>query len=220
MSLQNKVALTVFLIATAVFGGAFLYQGLAVSERTESEESESARRSSILRDDSHRLGTAEDGKVTVVEFLDFECESCGAVFPFIEKLRESYKNRVTFVARYFPLPGHRNALNAAHAVEAAARQGKFDEMYKRLFETQGTWGENQESKASLFRSYAQHLGLDMEIYDRDVKSPSVAERVQSDMVDGKAAGVSGTPAFFLNGKRFVPATAEEFIQALNSALAK
>jgi hypothetical protein len=70
--------------------------------------------------------------------------------------------------RYFPIPSHTNAINSAVAVEAAAQQGKFEEMYKRMYDTQSEWGEQQDSKAALFRGFAQELGLDLTAYDKAV----------------------------------------------------
>jgi protein-disulfide isomerase len=212
---QTKIAIIFGAVAALFLGGAFAYQATTSPEPADASESKSI----VLRSDSHRLSTADDGKVTLVEFLDFECESCAAAYPFIEQLREQYDGQVTFVARYFPLPGHRNALNAAYAVESAARQGKFEDMYKRMYDTQTKWGESQDSKAALFRTYAEDLGLDMTQYDRDVNSDSVAARVQKDVDDGTKLGVSGTPTFYLNGKRLTPSTTDEFIQAIDSALA-
>lgn len=66
----------------------------------------------------------------LVEFLDFECESCGALFPIVEQLRSDYAGEITYVVRYFPLPGHVNSMNAAVAAEAAAQQGEFEAMYR------------------------------------------------------------------------------------------
>jgi protein-disulfide isomerase len=139
--------------------------------------------------DTHRLDTADDGKVT-------------------------------FVLRYFSIPSHANATNAAHAVESAARQGKLEDMYRRMYDTQAAWGESQESKAALFRSYADELGLDMARYDVDVASPDVAARVQKDVDDGVCLGVTDTPSSYLNGERLAPSTTEEFVQAIDEALAE
>lgn len=213
---QTTFALGFALVAVALFGGAFVYQNLAAPEPADASE----RKNITVRADSHRLSTAEDDKVTLVEFLDFECEACGAAYPFIEDLREKYDGKVTFVARYFPIPSHTNANNAAYAVESAARQGKFEDMYKRMYETQAQWGESQDSKAALFRTYAVDLGLDMAKYDADVASPDVAARVRKDIDDGTKLGVSGTPSFYLNGERLIPSTTEEFVQAIEDALAK
>lgn len=188
---------------------------------TSTEPAEGAELSSVVvRPDSHRLDEASDGKVTLVEFLDFECEGCLMAYPFVEGLRDQYAGKVTFAVRYFPMPGHKNSRTAAHAVEAAARQGKFEEMYSKMYETQTTWGEKQDSQAARFRTFAVGMGLDMEQYDRDVVSDSVAERVQSDVDDGLAAGVTGTPTFFLNGERLRAATEQEFYDAIDAALAK
>lgn len=215
MTSQTKIGLAVMVLAVAIFGSAIAYNQLAEPEPASASE----RKAAVVRDDSHRLSTAEDGKVTLVEFLDFECEACGAAYPFVEQLREQYAGKVTFVARYFPIPSHKNANNAAYAVESAARQGKFEEMYKRMYETQSEWGESQDSQSDRFRTFAVDLGLDMNKYDADVKSPEVAARIQKDIDDGVDLGVSGTPTFFLNGKQFTPTSGDEFVQAIDDALA-
>jgi protein-disulfide isomerase len=172
----------------------------------------------LVRENSHRLSTVADGRVTFVEFLDFECEACGAAYPAIEQLRTEYAGRVTFVARYFPVPSHFNAENAAVAVEAAAQQGRFEAMYQRMFETQGTWAEQQVPQAPLFRQFAADLGLDMTAYDRAVADPATLERVRSDQQDGHAAGVTGTPTFFLNGRQLEPRSVDDLRAALDQAL--
>ncbi|KAA1376402.1 thioredoxin domain-containing protein [Aeromicrobium fastidiosum] len=216
MTRQTKIAILFGLIAVALFGGAFVYQNLGGTEPADATE----RQDITVRADSHRLDTADDGKVTLVEFLDFECEACRAAYPFVEQLREQYDGQVTFVLRYFPIPSHTNANNAAYAVESAARQGKLEDMYKRMYDTQAEWGESQDSKADLFRSYAQELGLDMAQYDADVASPDVAARVAKDVADGQRLGVTGTPSFYLNGEPLIPSTTDEFIDAIDNALAK
>ena len=172
----------------------------------------------VVRDDSHRLSDPESGDVTLVEFLDFECEACGAMYPFVEQLREEYGDRVTFVARYFPLPAHPNSENAAVAVEAAAQQGAFEAMYQRMFETQQEWGHREESQAHVFRRYAADLGLDLDAYDAAVADPATLERVRSDKADGLALGVESTPTFFLDGKRYQPSSPEDFRAALEDAI--
>ena len=146
-------------------------------------------------------------------------ETAASVEQQVEQLRAEYDGRVTFVARYFPLPGHVNAEPAARAVESAARQGEFEEMYQMMYETQAEWGESQDPKDDLFRSYAEDLGLDMEQYDADFASPEVAARVQRDVEDGMELGVQGTPTFYLDGELLQPRTYEDFTQALDEALA-
>jgi protein-disulfide isomerase len=199
-----------FVVAVAVF--------LGVSRGNSDTSGAESSGAAVVRDDSHRLSTADDGNVTLVEFLDFECESCLAAYPFVEQLRDEYDGRVTFVARYFPMPGHANAENAAVAVEAAAQQGRFEDMYHRMYETQTEWGESQESKAALFRSFAEDLGLDMADYDAAVSDPATLERVLQDREDGLALGVEGTPTFFLNGEKVEAETTDEFVELIDAAL--
>ena len=172
----------------------------------------------VVRDDSHRLSAADNGDVTLVEFLDFECEACRAAYPFIEKLREEYGDRVTFVARYFPLPGHPNSETAAVAVEAAAQQGAFEAMYQRMFETQDSWSHREESQAHVFRQFADELGLDLDAYDAAVADPATLERVMRDKADGVALGVEGTPTFFLNGDKLEVTSVEQFRAAIEGAI--
>lgn len=170
----------------------------------------------VLRDNSHVLDDGGEGAVTVVEFLDFECEACGAFYPVVEELREKYDGEITYVIRYFPLPGHLNSRNAAHAAEAAAQQGRLEEMYRMLFETQSQWGEAQESRASVFRGFAEEIGLDMAAYDAAVADSVTAERVDLDYNDGQALGVSGTPTFFVDGE---PVTLERYEDLENAIVA-
>ena len=154
----------------------------------------------VQRENSHVLDDGGEGAVTVVEFLDFECEACGAFYPLVEDLRAQYAGEITYVIRYFPLPGHFNSKNAAIAAEAAAQQGQLEEMYHRLFATQAQWGEAQGSRADLFRGFAEEMGLDMAAYDEAVADPATAERVQFDFAEGEALGVSSTPSFFIDGE--------------------
>jgi protein-disulfide isomerase len=179
---------------------------------------ESSGLAETVRDDSHRLDDVPGAAVTVVEFLDFECEACGAFYPVVESMREKYQGEITYVVRYFPLPGHFNSTNAAVAVEAAARQGKIEQMYDRMFETQKEWGEAGESKAALFRTFAEDLGLDMAQFDADVADPTTLERVERDAADGRALGLSGTPTFFVNDAPVTLNTFDDLDAAVSAAL--
>ena len=175
----------------------------------------------VLRDNSHRLDVAGDGKVTVVEFLDFECEACGAYYPVMEQFREDYAGQVTFAFRYFPLPGHGNSVNAAVAVEAAAQQDQLEPMFHRMFQSQAEWGEKgAESQAPLFRTYAQELGLDMEQYDADVADPATLERIELDFNEGIALGVEATPTLLLNGEGLGTPAPDDLRAMIDAALAE
>jgi len=176
------------------------------------------RHERLVRPDSHKLNVAPDNKVTFVEFLDFECESCRAAFPAVEQLRKEYGGKVTFVVRYFPLPGHFNAERAARAVEAASKQDKFEQMYQKMYETQGEWGEQRVPADERFRGFAKGLGLDLAEFDKDYNDPATLERVKRDVADGEALGVTGTPTFFLNGEKIQPESAADLKASIDAAL--
>ncbi|GAA3717118.1 hypothetical protein GCM10022204_41230 [Microlunatus aurantiacus] len=209
-------------IITAVAAGIVLLLmaiGVILQVRSRGGETPTSTAADVtVRDESHRLSDVPDGKVTFVEFLDFECEACGAAFPAVEQLRAAYGDRVSFVVRYFPLDGHFNAQRAARAVEAAAQQGQFEAMYKKMYETQSEWGEQQVPMDDRFRPYAQDLGLDMAQWDIDYASDATKARIQADLDDGKAMGVTSTPTFFVNGQRLEPKSYDELTTALDQAL--
>lgn len=196
-----KAPVKVALVTGAVVVALILVSIIYVLVNRESVPPAGAGESvSVVRADSHVLDDGGEGAVTVVEFLDFECEACGAFYPVVEDIREKFAGQITYVVRYFPLPGHTNSTNAALAAEAAARQDRFEDMYHRLFETQAEWGEAQESRADVFRGFAEELGLDMAAYDAAVADPETLARVEIDLNEGRALDVSSTPTFFVDGE--------------------
>lgn len=214
MTLPNKIALGFLLLSVLALVGF-----VVVSDTNDAaEQQELAATAQVVRESSHRLSAPKDEKAVLVEFLDFECEACAAAYPLIEQLRAEYGDQVSFVSRYFPLPGHPNSMTAALAVEAAAQQGKFEDMYHQMFEAQTDWSHNQESQADTFRGYAEDLGLDMEAYDRSAADPTTKTRVMLDKYDGEGLGVQGTPTFFLDGELIQPATEAEFRHLIETAI--
>lgn len=212
-------------IITGIVGGLLiaLVAAAAVLQLRSSQDNSPttpAAAGDTIRDNSHRLNDVPNAKVTLVEFLDFECEACGATYPVIEELRKTYGDQVTFVVRYFPLEAHFNSKRAARAVEAAAQQDKFEPMYQKMFQTQQQWGEQQQPLDGLFRQYAQELGLDMDQWDADYSSEKTQARIQTDIDDGLRLGVDSTPTFFLNGKKLQPRSADDLTTAIEDALAQ
>ena len=168
----------------------------------------------VVRPDSQRLSVA-DGDLTFVEFLDFECEACRAAHPAIEQLRKDYGDQVTFVVRHMPL--HNNSERAARAAEAAGAQGKFEEMYDRLFETQPEWGESRDSKEDVFFGLAEQLDLDMAQFEDDYNDAAIIERVRRDKAEGAALGVTGTPTFFLDGEKLEISSFDDLVQEIEAS---
>ncbi|MEJ8282146.1 DsbA family protein [Pseudonocardia spirodelae] len=173
----------------------------------------------LVTADAARLNDAPNASATLVEFADFQCPACGRVHPIMNQLVQQYGDRVQFVFRNFPLPMHRNAEAAAIAGEAARAQGKFVPMYDRLFETQADWSESADA-ATVFRGYAQELGLDLAAYDAAVADPATAAKIEADTAAGQAAGVSGTPTIFVDGEKVELRSVQDITDALDAAVTR
>ena len=218
MSRALKISLSLVVVFAAALAVFLVVDRSGTPDAAAAEQAATDPASIAVRENSHRLNSVPDGRVTFVEFLDFECEACRSVYPAIEQLREEYGDRVSFVARYFPIASHFNAERAARAVEAAAQQGGFEDMYQRMYETQAQWGEQQVPQDELFRSFAVEQGLDMSAFDAAYTDPATLERIEADVADGIALGVQGTPTFFLNGTKIEPTTYGDLADALDAAL--
>jgi protein-disulfide isomerase len=214
----NLIVTLGVVLAIVIIGGAILTTRNGDAAPTTLTAPTAAAEPQTVRENSHFLDRADQGDVTLVEFLDFECEACRSLFPVVEEVRNKYEGRINFVIRYFPIDSHTNAVNAALAVEAAAQQDQIEPMYKRMYETQSEWGEQKTSRADLFRQFAEDLGLDMDQYDKDVAAPETLERVRLDQSDGLGLGVQGTPTFFLNDTKLELSSVEDLTTAIDEAL--
>jgi protein-disulfide isomerase len=171
----------------------------------------------LVRPDSRTQGAA-DAPVTIVEFLDPECETCRAVHPFMKQLLEEFEGRIRLVVRYFPL--HNNSALAVAAIEAAGEQGKYWEMQDLLFANQPEWGEQQTPQTELFIRYATELGLNIDQFTADLQSPDYQAKIERDQADGRALGVTGTPTLFINGRLVEELSADSIISMIESELAQ
>lgn len=177
-------------------GFAFLFS----KPQDEQQDTKVTDTALLLGAKNHMIGS-ESAKVTIVEFADFQCPACGSAYPIVKQITAEYGDRVQFVYRHFPLPGHRHALDAARAAEAAGKQDKFFEMSDLLFVNQSDWSEGNNAK-TLFEEYAESLGLDMEKFRSDRDAEETTSYIQKDQTDGIALGVNSTPTFYVNGEKF------------------
>ena len=136
----------------------------------------------------------DDAKVVIVEFSDFQCPFCARVSPTMKQIQEEYGDEVRIVFKHLPLQMHSRAAAAHSAAEAAHRQGKFWEMHDRIFANQGSMSPET------YAEYAREIGLDMGRFGKDVASADVKKKVDGDAAEAARLGVTGTPAFFINGR--------------------
>jgi protein-disulfide isomerase len=151
--------------------------------------------------------------VTIVEFADFECPFCGRAADTVTKVLAAYPTQVRLVFRNFPLSFHARAPKAAEAAACADEQGRFWELHDSLFETQALEVDDLKAQAA-------RVGVDAARFDQCLDSGRMAARVKRDQGAGQQAGISGTPAFFINGIRLDGAQPEEaFARIIDQELA-
>jgi protein-disulfide isomerase len=162
-----------------------------------------------VTEEDHAQGPG-DAPLTLVEYGDFECPDCGQAYPVVKQLREEFGDRLRFIYRHFPRNTiHQHAGIAAQASEAAAAQEKFWPMHQLLF-------KNQKDLANAdLVSYALRAGLELYRFEGDLSSARFADKVEQDYEGGQLAGVTGTPTFFINGRRY---RGEMIYDALSEAL--
>jgi protein-disulfide isomerase len=151
--------------------------------------------------------------VTIVEFSDLECAFCGRALPVVEELLRDYPGQIRLAFKHFPLDFHANARLAHQAALAAGEQGRFWEMHDAIFANQ------QNMKREDFMRHANLLGLDMPRFIAALDSEAAKTAVDADRQEGARLGVSGTPTFFINGRRLVGAQpAAEFKKIIEEEL--
>jgi protein-disulfide isomerase len=170
--------------------------------------------------DANREGNP-DAKVTVYEFADYQCPFCKRNHDVVgPELRKQYvdSGKINIIFKHFTFLGQ-ESIWAAQAAECAADQGKFWEYHDLLFAKQGNENGGTFTKENLIK-YAQELKLDATKFDPCLNNDQTLERVKADTLEGRNAGVSGTPTFFINGKPLVGAQPiEAFKQVLDPLLA-
>jgi protein-disulfide isomerase len=167
-----------------------------------------------LRPGAPVMGPA-DAPVTIVEWSDYQCPFCKRAHPTVEQVLSEYKDKVRFIYLDYPLPFHQMAMPAAEAVHCAEDQGKFWEYHTNLFVAPGDL-----SPADLTKR-ATDLGLDTTAFNACTAANKHEALIKSNYEDGAALGVTGTPAFFINGRMLVGAQPiEQFRTIINDELSR
>ncbi len=146
----------------------------------------------VSADDDPSVGPA-DAPVTIVQFAEFQCPYCGKARESVDKVMKNYDGKVKFVFRDFPLDFHQNAIPAAIAANCADKQGKYWPVHDAFMKDQQSLAEADIQRV------AKAAGLDMTKWEECRKDPSIEAEIKKDESDGQQAGVTGTPAFFING---------------------
>lgn len=209
MSRNKVLIITVIIVAAAFAAFTFFFpkpldknaQNESVQMDTLMGEPTSSAENRVAEDQLVKFHSPILGNphapVTVVEFLDPECESCAAFHPVVKSVLNLHKDDVRFVVRYMLY--HGNSKLAAQATEAAGRQGKYWEMQEALF-ARKDWTHQQSPQTDKFIEIARSLGLNLEKFRSDMQEPGIIAAIESDFNEGTTIGVKGTPTLFVNGK--------------------
>lgn len=212
---NNKI----FLIATAivallVFGALAFWSGKD-SKKKSAEAVEAADSSMLIKPHNFVKGNNE-AKVTIVEFLDPECEACRAMHPIMKSLMSEYEGKIKLVIRYMPF--HGNSKLAAVMLEEARDQGKYEGALDVLFERQPEWADHAQPRPELIPELISLVGVDKSKLDALQLTSKHGWKVDLDQSDGVKLGVRLTPTFFVNGRMLNEIGYGPIRQAIEAAL--
>lgn len=179
----------------------------------------------VSADDDAFLGP-ENAEVEIIEFSDFQCPFCRTFWKnTLSRIKNEYidSGKVKFVYRDFPLSFHPMAQKYAEAAECAGNQNKYWEMHDKIFDEQDKLGTGTISDYDVgdLKRWANELGLNVSEFNQCLDSGKYTQEVRDDFSDGSAAGVSGTPSFFVNGRLIVGSQPfESFKQIIDAELQK
>ena len=207
LSVSNSILASGVLIALSIF----LTGGSLGSVSLQPQDNQAAAATPTIkvgeRADAPKEGR---GKVVVYEFSDFQCPYCQQFWvQSYDKIKTEYVDtgKITLIYRHFPLSSiHPLAQKAAEASECANDQGKFWDYHDSLF------GDQQLAVTDL-KQKAEDLGLDTEKFNTCLDNGDKKSVVQTDLQAGQAAGVTGTPTFFIDGKKYVGALPYDVLSA-------
>ena len=213
MKNQKLILASVGLIVLLTY---FLGSHFFKADQNKKLEVKSVNQSELFeRDHSPTFGN-KNAKVTIVEFLDPECETCRTFYPLVKKLISKYPDQVRLVVRYTPF--HKNSKLMVRILEAARKQGQFWPTLETLFRFQPNWGSHHNPRPELVWEYLPLIGLDIEKIKKDMNDPAIQKIIDLDISDGKELQVKKTPTFFINRKRLERFGYEQLKKAVESEI--
>jgi len=191
------IGIALFTILIVVGGAVALSKQQTVQQE---QQSKVYNKSDLIAVDSWSRGNRE-AKVWIVEFSDFQCPACGVIQPVIQRVLNSYGDKILFAYRDYLLPAHKFAQISGLAAEAAGEQGKFWEYHDKLFANQTSWSSDSDPSKT-FIQYAKDIGLDTDKFTRSFEEKKGQNHINSDEAAGNRVGIAATPTFFINGTKF------------------
>ena len=215
--MQNKklVGISLFVLVALFVGLAYFYKN---NENTKEASLVSSSAASLIREHSMSFGDNKKN-ISVVEFLDPECESCAIFHPIMRKVYKEHYSDIKLVVRY--LANHKNSKFAIKILEASREQNKYNEVLNVIFEKQSLWAQHNNEKPELLWTFlAQIEDLDIEKLKVDMNNPKIDKIIESDAKDANALGVKGTPTIFVNEKKLNTLSQKELFDLVETEIYK
>ena len=215
--MQNKkLVLSSILVLVLIFLGlGYFYKNSEVKKEELQTKSNS---NSLIRDHSITFGDNKKN-ISVVEFLDPECESCALFHPIMRKLYKEYHEDIQLVVRY--VPNHKNSRFAVKILEASRVQNKYEEVLSVIFEKQALWAQHNNEKPELLWEFLSVIpDLDINKLKEDSKNPQIDKIMDIDKEDANQLNVRGTPTIFVNEKRLSVLSQKDLFDLVESEIYK
>ena len=189
------------------------------NNETQKEELVTLKNSELLvREHSIKFGDNKKN-ISVVEFLDPECESCALFHPIMRKLYKEYHEDIQLVVKY--IPNHQNSKFAIKILEASRVQNKYEEVLSVIFEKQPIWAEHNNEKPELLWEFlAQIPQLDINKLKEDSNNPEIDKLIDTDKQDADKLNVRGTPVVFVNEKKLGVLSPKDLFDLVESEIYK
>lgn len=215
--MQNKKLVGISLLVLIV-----LFIGLAYFYKNNQTHKEtlliSSGHKSLMPDYSVSFGENKKN-ITIVEFLDPECESCAVFHPIMRKVYKEHYSDIKLVIRY--LANHKNSKYAIKILEASREQNKYEEVLSLIFEKQPLWAEHNNEKPELIWTFLTQIeGLNIDKLKEDMKNPKIDEIIDNDAKDARILSVKGTPTVFVKEKRLERLSQKDLFDLVESEIYK
>jgi protein-disulfide isomerase len=212
--------LIVIILAVGVAAGAAVYLSRGSDETATTSD---APTHADIKGGGHFRGpiSGEKPELTLVEFGDYQCPSCGAYHPLVKEILDRYPKQLRLEFHHYPLISiHPNSMAASMAAEAAGEQGHYWEMHDALFEYQMQWA-NSPNPEAMFIAMASRIGLNQNAFMQALRSPELQQRILKDVERAQEAKIDAVPTFFINGERqHIKLSMDDFVQTVESHLHK
>ncbi len=212
MDADKKFIVITIIVTIGILVGAVVW---ATSQTPRVSPDQSIAPEVLISDRTYNTRGSQQAPITIVEFSDPQCPACKDAAQDATSILDQYQGLVKLVYRHFPLPIHNQSIPASRAVEAAGKQGKFNQMLDGIFANQDRLEKEGDA---LLREIAISIDLNMDQFDQDRKSDEIANIVKNDSDTAMQIGVSYTPSFFINGKLLPSNNNQTRLQSLQDGI--